>query len=412
MTPLSPSPLRRRAFAAAVIAICVALGAGVLRETIAHALVDRDPEAALAWGGGAVAVEAVSKAGLTDAVTADQIAAATALARRSLSAAPLAVSSLRDLAIAAQLDGDMQRATALMTEAGRRNLRDPAVHLWLFNEDLRAGRFKSAYLHGDLVLRRRPETAVNIYPTMLDAVSNPQATIALVDRLRQQPPWRAELIQVLSGGGSAQLDFAIKILSSLRSSAHPPTRTEMQYVTAGLVTEGQYARARQVWADFKGGSGVASLVENGDFEQPGSGSPFDWRLTASNGAAAEVELSGGENRGRALGVEYNTGEAPVLAEQLLVLKPGDYRLSGRAQIEQLSAEAGMSWSVSCVDDGVQLAMVVVDRIGPWASFAGDFSRPAAGCEAQWLRLKGRVGATFVPANAHFDDIKIDPKNGF
>ena len=108
-----------------------------------------------------------------------------------------------------------------------------------------------------------------------------------------------------------------------------------------LVSAGQYAKARVVWAAT---SHVPlppdATVYDGGFTDSKSHGPFNWTLTSSTVGLAEREPGG------RLHVIYYGQEDGVLAQQLILLPPGAYRLT-MAVSGDLSRAKAMNWSLRC-----------------------------------------------------------------
>ncbi|HVB84175.1 MAG TPA: hypothetical protein VND63_04785, partial [Rhodanobacteraceae bacterium] len=129
-------------------------------------------------------------------------------------------------------------------------------------------------------------------------------------------------------------------------------------------------------------------VYNGDFRDPVSGRGFDWRLGYVPGAELRV-VPRTDTPGQALEVHFLDQRVPFSGQvsELLALAPGHYRLSGLARLDDLRNERGLRWTVSCAGDGTLLGATARLRGSqPWRAFDTDFSVPATGCGAQWLRL--------------------------
>jgi hypothetical protein len=113
----------------------------------------------------------------------------------------------------------------------------------------------------------------------------------------------------------------------------------------------------------------------------------------------------------ALRVQYDGARIAVFAEQLLQLAPGSHHLSGQRRMEMDDTDAELSWTVSCVESGSQLADT---RGAPkaaghgWQTFSSDFVVPSRDCQAQWMRLTGRPGDRRGTTFAWFDKIELRP----
>ena len=306
------------------------------------------------------------------------------------------------LAEAYQLTGDQARTHRLMEIAGQRSLRDTRSQLWLFQESLAAKRFDDAFTRGDLLLLRNPDLEPYIFPAMVAQVGDPAARSALLARLRRGPRWRRSFMQIQALSGDE--DGFAWLLTNLASSPNPPTAEEIGEVAGGLIAKDHWAAARQIWTQF-GRAGGPRLF-NGDFEQPPRDPPFGWSFLDHDGAVASVEtLEGG---GHGLFAQFPVGHSVRLAELLLMLEPGRYRLSGRFKIDQLPSEGVFRWTVDCPGTQAPMVILSLNQVSGWRRLQADFEVPAQGCDGQWLRLLGTGGEGYQPASAWFDDLRVEP----
>ena len=97
--------------------------------------------------------------------------------------------------------------------------------------------------------------------------------------------------------------------------------------------------------------------------------------------------------------------------QMLALAPGNYRLNGRVRLDDLRSDRGLVWTLSCAEDGRQLAETEpMSGHTAWRSFSLDFAVPAEACGGQWLTLRvpARIAAEQrIGGVAWFDDLKIN-----
>jgi tetratricopeptide (TPR) repeat protein len=393
--------------AIAIAALCLVLAWAVVGETVADVLAKDSPGTALAWRPAyAGALQSLAEDATNNAVTGSEIAEAEKSAQASLKASPMSAASLHAVAVAKQLKGDAAGALTLMTLAGQRNQRNQATNLWLFNENLRAGRYPEAFRRADLMLRRRPDDQAMIYQTLISVIDRPGAMAALLQTLKEGQAWRADFLRTLSEQGDPG-GVALRIMLALRVSSHPPLAAEVQPLLTSLTNQGRYQQAHQVWLSMNQTDPNQPAIFDGGFEQPRRVPPFDWRLVQNGGVTASVELIEG-GAGHALYGEYPTGADALLAEQMLVLAPGAYRFTGRAKIDRSPDDAAMKWTISCAPDGAVLATVTEGGPAPWRGFSAALQVPADGCPAQWLRLKGTIGSTYSVASGWFDDLRVVP----
>ena len=393
--------------AVAVVVLCLILVWAVVGETVADAIAHDSPKAALTWRPAyAGALQGVAEEATENAVTSSEIALAEKAAQTSLKEAPMSAAALNAVAVANQLKGDAARTLSLMNLAGRRNQRDRATNLWLFNENLRVGRYPEAFLRADLILRRHPDDRTTIYQTLASVLDRPGAMAALLETLKQGPDWRQDFLRTLNDQGDPG-GLGLKIIMALRASSHPPMANEVQPLVTGLTNQGQFQQAHQVWLTMNQTDPNATAIFDGGFELPRRVPPFDWRFVQSAGVSASVEPIEGA-AGHALYAEYPTGAQAVLAEQMLVLAPGSYRFSGRAKIDRAPGDAAMKWTISCAPAGAPIATAPQAGGASWRGFTTDVQIPSQGCPAQWLRLVGMIGSTFSVASGWFDDLRLAP----
>jgi hypothetical protein len=388
------------------MAITVVLGvvaaAAVVSEAVSAALVRSHPQAAAAWealhGEGAIAAADDT---VSQALTGSEIERGIAQARQAVRGSPASASALRVLGQAYQLQGDDARAHTLIAMAGQRSFRDTPSQLWLFREDLSAGRFNEAFTRADLLLWRNPQLEDYLFPAMVAYLDRPPARTAMLSRLRLGPNWRAGFIARQAQSGE-QGGVAPWLLTNLTSSPNPPTEGEIAAVAKGFVVKGDWAAARAWWSRFRRPNDP--MLFDGDFEQPVREPPFGWRLQDLDGAVASVEPLDGRH---ALFAQFPVGRRADLADLLVLLEPGRYRLSGRFKVDQLPSGAVFRWTLSCAESESPLMTWETGQTSGWRPMDSRFEVPAEGCAAQWLRLVGDRGEGYLPASSWFDDLKLE-----
>lgn len=141
-----------------------------------------------------------------------------------------------------------------------------------------------------------------------------------------------------------------------------------------LTGEGQYKQARQIWSNMTGAT--PALLYDPSFRDQASPPPFNWALTSSTVGVAERQA------GR-LHVVFYGQEDGILASQLLILPPGQYRMSMQLLGDQAHAHT-LTWSIWCDKAGAPIASISLDVA---AAHGWSFAVPE-NCPAQSLRLSG------------------------
>ena len=115
--------------------------------------------------------------------------------------------------------------------------------------------------------------------------------------------------------------------------------------------------------------------------QPGM-APFNWYFPATTSGVAERSPTG-------LQVEFYGRDTAELAGQLLTLAPGRYRLSVIAEGAADGEGSKLSWTLECLQSKARLGELVLTKVSySPRRLGGEFTVPAQGCPAQWLRLIG------------------------
>ena len=341
--------------------------------------------------------------------TAADSQAAIDLARAALTAGPLDGAALRVLGIEAQRAGDMRAAVRLMAASDRVTQRDSTAQLWLLDQAIRRGAYETAYAKAEVALRGAPAQASLVFPVMRMGLKDPRALPPLLKRLEQRPQWREAFVADAFAHVESPED-ARRLFLALRSSAAPPDESETGAFVRRLVADGAYAEAHDLWRSGVR-SAAAAGVYGGDFRIHPGEAPFNWRLT--NRADALAELAQAADGGPALRVQFSTASNARLAEQLLVLPPGVYRLHGQARAGMGGQPEQLAWRVTCAGRPGTLA-----EAGPaqgaaqdWGAFEARFAVPPTGCEAQWLTLDSFALDRIGVGEAWYRDIAITPGAG-
>lgn len=375
---------------AAVLALVVAwIGWRIVADTTAQSLALSAPAEALSWMPGTVA--ALDQRSQTELKKPDgDVAAAERWAREALRARPLDEYALFLLGMAAERKGDAVGAQTLIREAGSRTWRNPGAQLWLFEHAAKRKDYRSALEHADAMFRVEPNFLAPLFPAIAGFTVESQGLQALGAFLASSPPWRDWVLLSLSARlyDRSHLD---QLYTMLAESQNPPTHRELEAYLDRLIRDGRYRQAYRTWRQTTQVlPDVANDVPyNGDFARPGDGMPFNWTVASAPGADADIVPADGAE-GRALRVQFSGARVRFAhIQQMVLLPPGGYRLSGRVRADNLQTPRGLWWTVVCAGAaGPTLGRTeLVSGSMPWSDFHADFVVPEEGCQAQILRLE-------------------------
>jgi len=317
--------------------------------------------------------------------------------------------------------GDTAEAEDLLALAVKHSPREPLARALSAQLALNRQDWAEAMRHFDRMLRVTPNLAEQAFPVFDALASEPSSRAALVKRLVGQggdldylrdqlrsPPWREQYLLA----HAAKAPDPRPLFSDLRRASEL-TPTEQDAHVARYVREARWGEAFAEWTASLPVSALTQLKSpvDGGFEQPfRAGPPFGWDIQAPKGTRVGIQrLRDGEGSG--LHVEFLGRRAAFSGvKQLLMLAPGDYRLSWRHKLEKLETPRGLRWTLTCTA-GANPERVngpLLHGTSEWASVEEPFTVPAD-CPAQWLVLKldARIPAeTLAVGGAWFDDVRI------
>ena len=360
----------------------------IIANTVALNTATSSPETAVAWSSNeATALDELAHRELRQSD--GDLNAARGFAERALRANPLDARALAALGQIAERQGDQARAGELMRLAGARTWRDLPTQAWLLKYEIQNGNFAEALVHVDAILRTSPRFIEQVTPVLAAFTLEQRPFDALNSLLASDPPWRGQALARLS----TQLSDPgrlVQLYAALTKSQHPPDTNELRPYLDRLIKDGRYTDAYQSWRGTLAAEQRTkqTLLYNGDFALPNDGLPFNWQLQPMQGATIAIVASPGKENSRALKLEFSGTRASFVVRQLMLLPPGDYRFSGNVRAQDLRAERGLQWEISCAEaqNNVLGRTDLVARTAAGASFSVAFTVPQQDCRAQWLRL--------------------------
>ena len=288
--------------------------------------------------------------------------------------APLAPEPFLVRGVQAQLAGNAELARRAFAAA---QLRDPrSLPARYFLADLM---FRTGDVRGGL---KQVAVLARLAPGGLDSMA---PYIAAYARDRAHWPELRALFREDSAGieDAALLALAkdpanADLIVALATRQRVVRSSWLPVLLTNLVEAGAYAKARAIWgAAFGVRDSANTLIHDAGFSDTRTAPPFNWRLATSTVGLAERQPGG------RLHVIYYGQEDGILAQQLLLLEPGAYRLSMRVAGD-LERGRALSWSLRCGKSQTPLASLPLDAAARGLAF-----QVPAGCAGQWLELSGK-----------------------
>jgi hypothetical protein len=303
------------------------------------------------------------------------------LTRRALERDVTLPAALELAALDAGASGDAKRQARLFQLSDAISRRSLATRLWLIQHAVDAGDVPGALRHFDIALRTSPAAPDVLFPVLARAASDPGLAGPLAALLDRPSDWRLAFLHYAITDGHAAADMA-RVIAVMRDRDAVRTGKIDQVLVGQLVSERRFAEALQAQDALDGRPARPGLVRDPDFSDPHAAYPFGWGLSESGDAGAARGVVSGRP---ALTYESLPGGAGPVANQLLVLQPGGYRLAVQTAASPGEGASTPYWTVTCGQDGgPQIALLEQPMTaGAWA--ARDFTVPAD-CPAQWLAL--------------------------
>ncbi len=233
---------------------------------------------------------------------------------------------------------------------------------------------------------------------------------ALVAQLKLDSRW---LDRVLRSMPAAKLPVVQAMPLIEQAMALQRLQPELgQMLVRQLIAEGVWLDAYAIWLHLW--QRPLGLLFNGSFEQDFVPGGFDWNVNGSNNyrAGARMWQPHVSGRGRVLEVEFSgrTIAQPMLS-QLLVLTPGQYRLSGNFRSGNLRSNAGLAWVFSCAADRRELGRSAALRLSgaSWEEFTIDLTVPTdcgLGVRLSLQTFAGYESTTGLRGEVQFDNLQL------
>lgn len=334
---------------------------------------------------------------------------AAALGRDALTRAPFDVRALRIVGLTEARAGRLSSADEILTLAGNWSLRDDPTHAWLVEHRLRRGDYVSSFAHADTLIRRREDIRPQVFGlfTLAASTDRERALPVVASLVAARPPWRQSYLDNLYTSTEG-LQVAAALAVMLQSGPAPLTNVELRQFYMQLIDKGQVPALREVRQRLNRPTS-ATEVTNGGFGDPSAPEPFQWRLDQTAGVIAEIVPDELRPSDPALRVEYDGFSPSRIAEQLMFLSAGRYRLTAEARAEAGDPGARLAWTVTCAPGDLRIlsAPSAPPAAAAWTPRSSDFTVPQA-CPAQWLRLETTASDRRAPVVAWFDRVVVTP----
>jgi hypothetical protein len=309
-------------------------------------------------------------------------AKAARLARR-----PFDEGVLAETALEATLAGKRDVARPIMQELVRRDPRAKAGRIWLVADALHRGDLATAAGNIERLMAIDPAQSVAYFPILADVAKQRGGERLIANILARAPIWRTQFLGYLTTRGVDPARI-FRLNTGPAGVAKVGGEPAQAVLIQQFIDRGDYDGAYIAWVNFLPPSALTKVttVYDGSFAGLPGPRPFNW--TFNDGEAASV----GIDRGNGLHIEYSGAQSVRLANQTVLLKPGNYRFDYTAQGSGEVPDGGLiGWRLLCLPDNKPiLDLPVTGLTGRAVVRAARFTVPA-GCNAQLLSLEATLG---------------------
>lgn len=382
------------------------LGYVAVTDSLAQALRKKAPAQAHALApsdGRSTAALAEKLAGA--GATAARRAESDRLALLALRQDPTAVDAVATLGLNARLRGDAKAAARYFTYSDKLSRRDLKTRIWLIEDAARRGDVDGALRNYDIALRTSRLAPDVLLPVLVRASSEPVVAKALVRTLATKPLWTDAFLYALASGSQKPQAMATLLVELRKAGVKPSEPSVDAIAVARLLAANAYEPA---WSFYR------ELRRNVDRRQSRdprfaldtpAPTAFDWVPTSDNSGITAAILRG--ERGGVFDFAAPPSVGGLLLQQLQLLPPGQYLLTGRSSGIEQDRGARPYWVLACGDGKEVGRLDLPNSAENGGVFRGRFTVPA-GCPAQYLRLMARSSSAVNGLSGQIVEARLVP----
>lgn len=336
-------------------------------------------------------VAAAPRAARADRLLADDQSPTAARAARAQAIAvllrePVNVTAARVAGLATALTGNERNGRRLLDYAQSLSRRDLGTQVALVQLAVTDGDPRRALQHYDIALRTSYSADPLLMPVLVAAAASPPVAEVLRPMLARRPPWRMRFVYSLLTATPWPADLVSLIAAARLDPGDPLERDFLTRTIKGLVSRGAVGDAAHLYTMATRKS-VGLGVHDANFTAINGVAPFDWDIMDGLGLGAVAGPVAGAPFSAALSINADPGRSGTVAQQLLMLGAGRYRL--RFTAGSVAPDGGDRSSVTLICNGTPspLASVALPRTdGPPRTTETAVTIPSD-CPSQWISIQ-------------------------
>jgi tetratricopeptide (TPR) repeat protein len=340
----------------------------------------------------------------------DQLPQARQLAQAALRREPVNATAAVALGLIATVENKTDLGRKLIDYSEHVSRRNGFAQLWMIEDRVARGDIPGALNHYDRAMSVSPALRPTLVPILVQASADPAIARSLAITLSHRPLWWTDaLTPIIYQGPAPAVTLPIMLHQLKLRSGNDQERTLLSAAMRRLADAGAFSQAEALYQEAGGRPPTrGNNVRNGGFEEDGLLAPFDWDLHVEAGLSATVQLR--EGGGRALFLSTDGEHQGEMARQLLLLKPGRYRLTAIAG--DIAGDHFERPQIRLLCAAAEPHAILDVRLGA-ASAAGarsqsDFDVPASNCVGQWLVIVSGMSEQALQSDPWIDQVTINP----
>jgi hypothetical protein len=305
------------------------------------------------------------------------------LALKALRQQALNPKAQRLLGYYADAKGQSVAAETFVRSAAKLSRQEPGAQLWLIEAEARKGNATQALVHYDILLRTKPETRQVLFPRLTNAIDEQEIREALKPYIRGKNQWAYDFL-LFATSKSRNLPAVVDLVIETGGlTDQKAAQNQQQVLLERLVSEKYYSDARRLFLQIPGVKPIRLTSPALDAADRDSRfGPMGWQFV--NDPDAGAGLLGKAGAGKpSLTVYANAETTRMVANKLLYLTPGRYRLAADLSALERGNTGFLRWQMRCVDAEADQQIGAFDSVGTRVSVV--FAIPA-NCPQQFLEL--------------------------
>ncbi|MEP7348373.1 MAG: hypothetical protein ABI668_00290 [Sphingorhabdus sp.] len=270
-----------------------------------------------------------------------------ALVKSSLRQQPLNATAVRLLGYVADLRGQPTVAQEYIRLATKISRREFGAQLWLIEAAAAKEDVPTALRHYDIALRSTEKSRAVLFPTLADALANPEVRRQLLPYLRQPSNWMWAFVSDTIDTNENPEYIAETLVAAGQLSIPDEYRSLPDRLLARLAAKSRYDTFRQYYRSLPGANlaiftaaGLNATTVNLPYPIAG------WQM--NDGVATGGDFAKANDKQFVLNVFAGSGERGQIMQKLMFLAPGRYLFSARYHVSEMAPGADVRWDFKCL----------------------------------------------------------------